>query len=149
MIYNAGYRDVISVPCNPITTERPVMSEITIQTIIDLGNTALTDVKLIPLTKGQFAIIDIEDYDQLMQCKWYVKDSKVDTSLYAVRKPDFGIVRMHRVIMDAPKGMEVDHINGNGLDNRRCNLRLCTRRENQINTNKPKTFKGKTMHITV
>ena len=40
---------------------------------------------------------------------------------------------MHRVIMDAPKGMHVDHINGNGLDNRRENLRLCTNSQNHMN----------------
>lgn len=53
---------------------------------------------------------------------------------------------MHRLILDVPKGAEVDHINGNGLDNRRRNLRICTRSENQWNRrlapNNTSGFKG-------
>lgn len=50
-------------------------------------------------------------------------------------------ISMHRVIMNTPKGMETDHINGNGLDNRRENLRIVTRRENQQNRHGFKTSK--------
>ena len=43
---------------------------------------------------------------------------------------------MHRVILNTPMGMDTDHINGNGLDNRRCNLRICTHAENISNQRK-------------
>ena len=48
--------------------------------------------------------------------------------------------RLHRLIVDCPKNMEVDHINHNTLDNRKCNLRIVTRAENQLN----KEIRGKT-----
>ena len=44
--------------------------------------------------------------------------------------------QMHRLILDAPHHLDVDHVNGNGLDNRRCNIRLCTRAQNQVNAQK-------------
>lgn len=56
--------------------------------------------------------------------------------IYARRYSRKGIVLMHREIMNPPKGMVVDHINGNGLDNRRCNLRICTPAENVRNRRK-------------
>jgi hypothetical protein len=42
-------------------------------------------------------------------------------------------IRLHRFLMDAPEGTQVDHINGDGLDNRRCNLRFATQAQNQAN----------------
>ena len=51
-------------------------------------------------------------------------------------------VSLHRDLMNAPWGLVVDHINGNGLDNRRVNLRLCTRSENMMN--RPKTRQNST-----
>lgn len=91
----------------------------------------------IPLTRGLFAIVDDDDYDDLSRYKWQA-DPSVDTH-YAVRHATVVIgeprikIRMHRVITCAPDGMEVDHINHDGLDNRRCNLRVVTKQENQRN----------------
>ncbi len=93
-------------------------------------------VRYIPLTRGLHAIVDAEDYEALSRYKWSVQPSRSRTTFYAKRCCQGRLVLMHREIMKAPKGMFVDHINGNGLDNRRCNLRLCTPMQNSCNRSK-------------
>lgn len=93
-------------------------------------------MKRIPLTRDKFAIVDDEDYEYLMQWKWQARKGR--GTYYAVRTehlPNGGRqrFRMHRVILDAPQNKQVDHRNHNGLDNRKCNLRLCTNSDNQHN----------------
>ena len=92
-------------------------------------------MKTIPLTKGKETIVDDEDYEFLMQWKWYA--SKIGRSWYALRSTfssgKRGSVYMHREIVQPEKGQEVDHINHNGLDNRRSNIRLCSHKENLTN----------------
>ena len=90
----------------------------------------------IPLTQGKFALVDPEDFEELSKYKWCVSRSK-HTS-YAVRRGKDGkSVLMHRVIMKTPEGMVVDHINQNGLDNRKRNMRNCTRAQNACNHRPP------------
>lgn len=92
----------------------------------------------IPLTQGKFAIVDDEDYEFLSQQKWHT--SKRRGSYYAARATCINgknrLIHMHRVILNPPPGMESDHINGDGLDNRRCNLRSCTHQDNIRNRRK-------------
>ena len=87
-------------------------------------------MKYIPLTQGKFAIVDDDMYEYLNQWKWCLR-KKSERSFYAGRNDwenkKNHIVTMQQLIMNPPKGMVIDHINGNGLDNRRCNLRICTR----------------------
>ena len=100
--------------------------------------------KSIPLTKGRVAIVDDDDFAYLNQWRWKFN------SRYAVRTSGgishWKTISMHRVIMNAPDGMEVDHINGEELDNRKENLRICTRSENVRNVGKYRNntsgFKG-------
>jgi hypothetical protein len=87
--------------------------------------------KLIPLTQGKFAIVDAADYEWLSQYKWFVKKRK-NTS-YAESKKKGKTVKMHRLITGAPPHLFVDHIDHNGLNNRRSNLRLCTQQQNVYN----------------
>lgn len=93
-------------------------------------------MKKIPLSKGMNAIVDDEDFARISKHKWHVQS---DTMLYAVRKgprDEHGKrirYQMHREIISAPPGIFVDHISGNPLDNRRCNLRLATTQQNAFN----------------
>ncbi len=92
-------------------------------------------MKEIVLSQGKVALIDDGDFKRVNQFKWSV--GKQNRGWCAVRKVqrDNKSVKffMHRFILDAPKGLDVDHINGNTLDNRRVNIRICTRRQNQQN----------------
>jgi hypothetical protein len=96
-------------------------------------------MKEIKLTQGQVAIVDDEDFEMLNQHKWYPYTDS--TNWYAIRNGDFhkSTVSMHREIMRTPSGMHTDHLNGNGLDNRKENLRICTHRENCQNRHKKTT----------
>ncbi len=101
----------------------------------------------IPLTKGKFAIVDPDDYYRLCIYKWHVTSNGSPTfyaKCYTRIKEQSKLcsVYMHRIIMNAPDHMVVDHINHNGLDNRRANLRLATKAQNNFNLNKTtrKTF---------
>jgi len=103
-------------------------------------------MKTIPLTQGKFAIVDDDDFNWLNQWKWYA--AKDGLSWYVCRGRLS--IKMHREILGLKKGdgKETDHKNGNGLDNRRCNLRICTRAENVRNMQKDNncTSKYKGVH---
>lgn len=96
--------------------------------------------KLILLTQSQHAIVDDEDYDFLMQWKWYYNGR------YAARQETIQrgsrqtykqrLVHMHRAILNAPSDQHVDHQDGNRLNNTRSNLRLCSPSENLANQSK-------------
>lgn len=83
----------------------------------------------IKLTRDRVAIVDDELFEDINKYLWCFN------GLYASRGNN---IYMHRVIMSAPKGVLVDHINGNGLDNRRENLRLCTHAQNLQNQKRKK-----------
>jgi hypothetical protein len=96
----------------------------------------------IPLTRGKYAIVDVEDFEKVNRYKWHIRGGKSSRTFYAVRIVGTGknrkYINMHRVIINAPDGMFVDHINGNGLDNRKANLRLATNAQNSRNKAKRK-----------
>ena len=97
-------------------------------------------MKEIVLTQGQVALVDDEDFEKLNQFKWYAHSAGYNW--YAARRNNRKFVYMHRLIMNAQKDEEVDHINGNGLHNYKVNMRLCTHQQN--NVNKPMRRDNKT-----
>jgi len=103
-------------------------------------------MRIIKLTKNRIALIDEEDFERVNQYKWYAGDGGTG-KYYAKRRPyhkatgKYGTVAMHRFIMDAPIDMEVDHIDGNSLNNQKYNLRICTHAENSRNLRVRKSSK--------
>ena len=93
-------------------------------------------MKTIPLGRGRVAIVDDEDFDYLSQYKWFLQSSKGRYVQRHNNEKKRGKIYMHREILPCPSGMMIDHINGNGLDNRKCNLRVATQSQN--NSNQPK-----------
>jgi hypothetical protein len=105
----------------------------------------------VALTKGLFAIIDEEDLPKVSQYKWHALCKRRGGNYYAntsihisgsgkdrIKKN----INMHRFIMDATDGQHVDHKNGNTLDNRKENLRICSNSQNHMNI--PKINKATT-----
>jgi len=92
-------------------------------------------MKTIKLTQGKYTLVDDEEFDKLNQYKWHAE--KAPYTYYAVRSVGSHAarkrIRMSRFIMNAPEKMYVDHINHDGLDNRKENLRICTHAENSRN----------------
>ena len=93
-------------------------------------------MKQIPLTQGKFATVDDDDFDYLSQWKWCAR--KTDGIFYAVRNESRSVfprktLYMHRLVLNSPTDMHTDHVDGNGLNNTRANLRVCQNSENRRN----------------
>lgn len=110
-------------------------------------------MKLIPLTRGEFAIVDDEDYDRVSQFKWRLwKGSDRDT-VYACRevmvRGKRTLILMHRFIK-GENHKEIDHRDGDGINNTRGNLRPCTHLNNtrncKLNKSNVSGFKGASFH---
>jgi hypothetical protein len=104
-------------------------------------------MKQIQLTQGEIALVDDFDLEQLSQFKWYVH--KAAHTCYA--RTDVGgrknkkHIYMHRLLVSVPAGLQVDHRDYNGLNNQRCNLRICSQQENmqsRRSLNKTSKYKG-------
>ncbi len=92
----------------------------------------VSKMQQIQLTQNRIALVDDSDYKELSKHKWCAAKRK-SGDFVAVRQKLGKTVIMHRKIMNAPKNLQVDHRNHQTLDNRRCNLRLCTNGQNQHN----------------
>lgn len=102
-------------------------------------------MKEIKLTQNKIALVDDEDFDFLNQFKWFAH--KVRHVYYADRDQDDKTIRMHRVLLNiTDKNIHVDHIDGNGLNNQKSNLRISSPKENnrnrRLNKNNSSGYKG-------
>lgn len=102
------------------------------------------------LTQGKIALVDWEDYDMLALHKWCYSRTRKRTQGYACRyvndgSPKGALAGMHRQIMGLPllgRDLVVDHVNGDRLDNRKANLRVCTTAQNLVNRPKKGVWKN-------
>lgn len=96
-------------------------------------------MKEIQLPHGMVALVDNEDFDKINAFAWnFIKKGNVFYAWRFERKDEYGSrrrrrVQMHHMIVGHPGKLVVDHINHNGLDNRKCNLRIVPKRENHMN----------------
>jgi len=88
-------------------------------------------MKEIELTQNKVALVDDRDFGFLNQWEWCAFKGR--KTFYAYRKVNGVSILMHRVILDAKTGKEVDHKDRDGLNNQRNNIRLCVHKENQRN----------------
>ena len=97
------------------------------------------DVRQLVLTRDKVTLIDAIDHEWLSQWKWHIchdyavrNQRAIDVGGHLNRK----LIYLHKFIINPPENMEVDHINKDRMDNRRCNLRMATHSQNQMNTRK-------------
>lgn len=79
--------------------------------------------------KDKFALVDDEDFEKLNEYNWFFCNGYASKHNKKSKHNNIQF-KMHRFIMNCPKNLQVDHINGNKLDNRRKNLRICTLKQN-------------------
>lgn len=96
----------------------------------------------IQLTQGKRAIVDEEDFEKLSQYSWVYHSKGYAHTTVRLKSGRRTTVKMHRMILNAPKGIQVDHENLDGLDNRKSNLRLATQSQNMMNRKVQKNNKS-------
>ena len=109
-------------------------------------------MKLIPLISKsestKYAMVDDDDYDFLIQYKWYGVQQRGENWYAILSSSRYGASRMHRLITNVQKGQVVDHIDHNGLNNQKNNLRVCTMSENCKNTSSRKDSTSKYLGVS-
>lgn len=104
-------------------------------------------MKMIPLTRGLFAKIDDEDFNEISKYKWFAQFNYCAGKYYAIRNirgtNPRKKIKMHRQIMNAKKEQMIDHKNSDTLDNQKDNLRICDKYQNVWNRRKIKNASSK------
>src|ERR1051325_2215898 len=139
----------------PLPEEHPAASRLNVALV---GRAFVEPVdgqgRHIPLTKGMVTLVDDEDYERVSAFRWFCTDTGYAgrNNLHCGVRQKPSRIYLHRFLMNPPAGMEVDHINGNKLDNRRANLRIVTAAQNNQNMSKRQKatassqFKGVWLH---
>lgn len=96
-------------------------------------------MRQIALSQDKITLVDDEDYEQLNKYKWYAHQNRGRWYAQCLKQG----VMMHNEILNPPSNYEIDHKNGDGLDNRRSNLRICTHKQNMQNRLPNKTSSSK------
>jgi len=122
--------------CYNYLTSTSGVSNLSVICLYQIAGRFFNYVRRIKLTKGQWAVVDDEDYKRVSQHKWCVNNDG-----YAVRGEYMGnhrtkAILMHRFLARTPDGLETDHRNTDRLDNRKSNLRTATKQQNQMNSRK-------------
>jgi hypothetical protein len=101
----------------------------------------------IPLTRGLVAVVDDADAEVLSQFSWFARPGR--SIMYAGRRNGRGLEYMHRFLLDPGPGVFVDHVDGDGLNNRRSNIRVCDLQGNARNRRKlaPTSSRFKGVHF--
>lgn len=111
----------------------------------ETGKEGEGEIVRVPLSRGQFAIIDSGDADRVLAHRWCAMRAK-NRRWYALRHSQSGgktqTILLHRFIMNAAPGLQVDHVNLDALDNRRCNLRMATQSQNLCNRQRTRVNKS-------
>lgn len=116
-------------------------------TSLSLNQPASPSQSIVPLTKGKVAIVDAEDYKWISEFKWQALSGTrghCPAARQVMKNCKTTTILMHRAIWEhhngpIPNGLETDHVNGNPLDNRLANLRVCTHSQNMVNRDVDKT----------
>jgi len=133
--------DMTEKVSNPVAPEAPEAREPHSQHTRDTKDSpppcAPEGATFIPLTRSRFAIVDEEWWWKLSQNKWQYSEDRSGYGVATRWRKGGGKLQMHRVVAGCQDpDMKVDHINGNSLDNRTVNLRICTHRQNAHNVAK-------------
>lgn len=104
-------------------------------------------MKKIKLTQGKYALVDDDDFERVNQFKWCYRSESKNNNGYAIRAVNKTTISLHRFLLNLEdRQIQVDHVNGNGLDNRRVNLRNCLHLQNgknrRIGNNNKSGYKG-------
>ena len=108
-------------------------------------------MKRIPLTQNKYALVDDEDFEEMSKYNWRFAQGYAIRHVRKDKEKRRTTTRMHRMILDVKKGRDIDHVDGNGLNNQKINLRIATESQNmmnrKLNKNNKSGYKGVHWHI--